>query len=275
MHDLLTYCESFKRWHASVDYAARLAALFDCRLTGIYVCPSPSMVLSPYETPQLMTELLEATRQLEEEAFGAAASFEAFARGRSATRASWLVAEEEVPRALALAGNWHDALVIGRTRHTPWGAVSAVGSLVLSSGMPCIVVPESQTDGVSLDAIAIAWNGSSEAIRATHAALPLLRRARKVTILHGRQRQPASMTAWKPAFDLAEYLAGHGIPSESILLPESDNAAGNLLLDSAREANANLLVMGAYGHTRFSEWVLGGATRAVLEGINIPVFMRH
>lgn len=275
MHDLLVYCESFKRWSPSTDYAARLAALFDCRLTGIHVCPSPAMAVSPYETPQLMTQLLEATRQLEEEAFGAAASFEAFARGRGATRASWLVAEEEVPRALALAGSWHDALVLGRTRHTPWGSVSAVGGMVLGSTMPCFVVPESHGEVAALDCIAIAWNGSSEAIRAVHAALSLLRRARKVVILHGQQQPPASMAAWRPAFDLAEYLANHGIPSETTLLPDTHDGLGALLLDGTRQAKANLLVMGAYGHTRLSEWVLGGATRAVLEGINLPVFMRH
>lgn len=275
MHDLLVHCESFKRWSPAADYAARLAALFDCRLTGIYVCPSPTMALSPYQTPQLVTELLEAQRQLEEEAFGAAASFEAFARGRGATRASWLVAEEEMSRALALAGNWHDALVLGRTRYTPLGSISAAGGLVLGSGMPCIVVPESHGDMAALDCIAIAWNGSSEAIRAVHAALPLLRRARRVMILHGQQRPPASMAAWRPAFDLSEYLANHGMHSENILLPDTNDGVGALLLDHALQAKANLLVMGAYGHTRFSEWVLGGATRAVLEGISLPVFMRH
>lgn len=274
MHDLLAFCESFKRWPASVDYAARLAAAFDSRVTGIYVCPSPSAMLAPYETPELMTELLEATRQLEDEAFAAGPSFEAFARSRGASRASWQVAEEEVPRALALAGLWHDLLVTGRTRHTPWGSVSAVGSIVLGAAMPCIVVPEGHADVVALDCIAIAWNGSSEAIRATHAALPLLRRARKVTILHGRQRPPASMTAWRPPFDLTQYLAHHGIQSESELLPEADDA-GDMLLTAARQAKANMLVMGAYGHTRFSEWVLGGATRAVLEDLDLPVFMRH
>jgi len=275
MYDLLTYCESFRHWPASAAYAARLAATFDSRLMGIHVCASPTSMLSPYDTPQLMTEVLMATRQLEEDAYAAGTLFEAFARAHGASRVSWQIAEGETPRTLGLAASWHDALVVGRTRHSPWGSLSAVGSIVLSVDIPCIVVPENPPEEVALDCIAIAWNGSVEAMRATHAALPILRRARKVAVLHGEQRPPASMATWKPPFNLTNYLSNHGIHSESVFLPEPLELAGRLLLDGAKEVDADMLVMGAYGHTRFSEWILGGATRAVLEEIDLPVFMRH
>ncbi len=275
MRDFLVYCESFKNWPASVDYAARLAASFDGRLTGVYVCPSPSAMVPSYEAPGLMSELFEATRQLEEEAFGAGPSFEAFVHERGLAKATWLVAEDEVPRALALAGNWHDLLVVGRTGHTSWGSLSAVGSIVLGSSMPCIVVPQENTALGAVDCIAIAWNGSSEAIRATHSALPLLKRARRVVILHGAQQPPASMSAWKPLFELSDYLSRHGIVSESRILGGIEDVTGTVLLSAAHEAKAQMLVMGAYGHTRFSEWVLGGVTRSVLDQTTIPVFMRH
>lgn len=275
MYDLLTYCESFRQWPASVGYAARLAAAFDSQLTGMYVCAAPASMLSPYDTPQLMTEVLLATRQIEEDAYASGPFFEAFARERGATRASWLVGEGDTPSSLGLASSCHDALVIGRTPYSPWGSLSAVGSIVLGTDIPCIIIPENQPDEVSLDCVAIAWNGSVEAMRATHAALPILRRARKVSVLHGEQRPPANMASWKPQFSLSNYLSSHGIQSESVFLPEPSATTGAMLLDSAREAGANMLVMGAYGHTRFSEWVLGGATRAVLEHISLPVFMRH
>jgi nucleotide-binding universal stress UspA family protein len=275
MRDILAYCESFKNWSTSVDYAARLAKAFDGQLTGVYVCPSSSSMVPSYEAPGLRAELYEATRQLEDEAYGAAPSFEAFVRERGVVNASWLVAEDEVPRALALAGNWHDLLVVGRTAHTPWGSLSAVGSIVLGSGMPCVAVPQGHAALVALDCMAIAWNGSCEAIRTVHAALPLLKRARHVVILHGAQHPPASMGAWKPRFELADYLSKHGIASESRMLPETEEVTGETLLQAAHEAKANMIVMGAYGHTRFSEWVLGGATRSILDQATIPLFMRH
>ncbi|RDI99396.1 universal stress protein [Dyella solisilvae] len=275
MFDVLAFCENHTRWPASLGYAARLAASFESRLTGIYTCPIPSVMLSPYEMPRLMAEQIEALRQLEQQAIDAAPSFEAFAQAHGATRASWQVAEEEVVRALQLAGCWHDVLVLGRTPHSPWGSASSVGSIVLGTDMPCIVVPDDDADATSLDCIAIAWNGSREAIGAVHAARHFLKRARKVTILHGQQRPPASLGPWRPPFDLTKYLADNGVASESVLLSESADAADDLLLEAANKAKADLLVMGAYGHTRISEWIFGGATRGVLENLNLPVFMRH
>ena len=90
-------------------------------------------------------------------------------------------------------------------------ALSAVGGMVLGAGLPCIVVPEGHVGESLPDGMAIAWNGSLEAIRATHAALPLLRRARRVTILDGGQPLSASLEDWKPPFGLAGYLARRGI----------------------------------------------------------------
>lgn len=275
MNDILAYGESFKHWSASIDYACRLAALTDAQLTGICVCPAPTAMLAPYETPELIMELLEVAEQLKVEAYQAAPAFEAFARERGTTHASWQVAQDEVPRALALAGDWHDLLILGRTGHSPWGSVSAVGNLVLGSGMPCIVTPKEPVTTVDAQRFAIAWNGSREAIRAVHAALSLLKRARQVTILHGTQRPPTGLDTWKPPFDLSSYLSQHGIANETLLLPDTGSAAGPMLLDAARDARADMLVMGAYGHTRFSEWVLGGATRGVLEAATLPLFMRH
>lgn len=275
MHDLLAYCESTGNWPASVAYAARLAAAFDGRVTGIHACPPPSVVSYPYDTPELMADLLKVARQIEEDAIASGPSFEAFVRARGATRVAWQVAEEELPRALKLAGNWHDLLVVGRTLQTPGGSVSAVGSMVLGTGLPCLVVPESHTGEGLPEGMAIAWNGSVEAIRATHAALPLLRRARWVTILEGEQRPPASLAYWRPPFELAAYLAAHGVHSETMFLSKPGDSEGALLLEAAKQARADMLVMGAYGHTRLSEWMLGGATRSVLEHLDMPVFMRH
>lgn len=277
MRDILVLSESFKQWSRGIEYAARLASAFDAHLTGTWICASPTSAAPSFEAPDLMAELYEATRQLEEEAYAAGPAFEQRALELGLRKASWLVAEGYLPDVLALAGGWHDLLVVERTPNTPWGSISAVGNIVLGASIPCLVVPhDAPTQVPSLDTVAIAWNGSAEALRAAHAAMPWLARARRLVILHGEQRPPASMLAWRPPFDLAGYLLRHGLKAESRMLGGSDDEeVGAALLHAAGDVGAGLLVMGAYGHTRFREWVLGGATRFVLEHAKLPVLLRH
>lgn len=278
MHDILVHSESFKHWGAGVEYAARLARLFDAHLTGIWVCASPTASIPALEAPELLTGLLDAALDLEREASASAASFVAHALELGQRKASWQVAEGEVPEALALAGCWHDVLVIERTDRTVWGTTSEVGNLVLGAGgLPCIVVPaDAATRDPAADTVALAWNGSAEALGAAHAALPLLRRARRVTILHGEHRPPDWMVAWRPPFDLAGYLLRHGVRTERRTIAGGDEGeVGAALLHAAGEVDAALLVMGACGHARFREWVPGGVTRHVIEHAEMPVLLRH
>lgn len=278
MRDILVFSESFKRWGGSVEYAARLACAFDAHLTGIWVCASPMAALPSFEEPELFAEFLDATLELEKEAAASAAAFEAHVLQLGQRKASWQVAEGYVPESLAIAGSWHDLLVVGRSNHAVWGSLSSVGNIVLGAGgLPCIVVPEQAPPLVpALDTVAIAWNGSTEALRAVHAALPLLQTARRVVILQGEQRPPVRMTAWLPPFDLAGYLLRHGMAVENRPLQgSSEDDVGAALLAATAEVGAGLLVMGAYGHTRFREWVLGGVTRHVLTHAVSPVLLHH
>lgn len=277
MRDILVFSESFKRWGPAIEYAARLAGACDAQLTGIWICASPLSVAPSFEAPELLGEILEATIELEHEAFAATPAFISHVAKFGLRRASWQVAEGYVPEALALAGNWHDLLVIERTEHAMWGSLTAIGNIVLGAGLPCLAIPgEAPSQVPALDSVAIAWNGSSEALRAAHAALPLLHHARRIVILHGEQRAPANMAAWQPPFDLAAYLQRHGLRTESLPIQGStDDDVAAALLRAATELGAGLLVMGAYGHTRFREWVLGGATRYVLEHATLPLLLRH
>jgi nucleotide-binding universal stress UspA family protein len=278
MRDILVFSESFKHWGGGIEYAARLAGAFDAHLTGIWVCASPMTMLPSFEEPGLLAEIMSATLDLEKEASASAAAFEAHVLAYGQHKASWQVAEGDVPEALALAGCWHDLLVVERSDQTAWGSLSAIGNIALGvGGLPCIVVPSrAPTQTPALDTVAIAWNGSPEALRATHSALPLLQRARRIVILHGEQRPSVRMMAWQPPFDLAGYLLRHGIAAESRVLQGGDeDDVGAALLGATRDAGAGLLVMGAYGHTRFHEWVLGGVTRHVLAHAGLPVFLRH
>ncbi len=277
MQDILVYTENFRDWSPVVTYAARLATSIDARVTGLYVCASPMVMMPPYDAPGEMAMLLEDTRALENDAFAAGDSFIAAANRAGARNAQWQVATGDLSGVLQRIGNWQDLLVLERTTNAPRSAAPAFGKIVLTSGLPCVLVPLGYREAPALNCIALAWNGSAESVRAIHAALPLILRARRVLLLHGKNRSEFSADAigWKPEFDISLYLEQRGVQVELLPLAAHENEAGAALLDAASGCGADLLVMGAWGRTRFSEWILGGATRHVLGHAGIPVLMRH
>jgi nucleotide-binding universal stress UspA family protein len=144
----------------------------------------------------------------------------------------------------------------------------------MASHLPAIVVPANVREA-KLDCVALAWNGAPEAVRAIHAALPLLKRAARVVLLRGEQRNAFLDITWKPPFEIDTHLRRHGIAFDERNIGADDEHAGEAILEAAGKVDASLVVMGAYGRTRFSEWALGGATRHVLHHTRVPVFMRH
>lgn len=274
MRDILSYADNFKSWSPAMEYAARLAALFEARLTGVYVCPSALGAMPAYDAPQLLSSVIEEIREIESLARESAPSFEEHARELGVRKAAWQVAEGYVPSVLAHLGNWHDLLVLGRDAESPWGTAPMLGSVVLGCHLPCLVVPRVATQP-ELETIVVAWNGSPEAIRAIHAARPLLARAKRIVVLRGHERDQFSEIGWQPEFDLTRYFAREDLKVEMIPFDAHADEAGAALLHAATRQCADLLVMGAYGRTRFSEWVFGGATRHVLAEAALPVLMRH
>ena len=275
MRDVLVYADQFKTWTPGVEYAAHLAAMLEASLTGAYVYPSPAYMMPPYGSPALLTAILENARRVEGEARETEAAFVSWAGGLGVKRAAWQVAEGHVPAVLAHVGNWHDVLVLECNAETPWGSPSGLATLVLHAGLPCIVVPPNATRRARLNCVVLAWNGAPEAIRAIHAAIPLLKRAGRIVLVGGMRRDPYLEIGWKPAFDIVVHLERHGIKIEQEAIGVDDAHAGQALLEITSRFGADLLVMGAYGRSRFSEWTFGGATRHLLACTDVPLFMRH
>jgi nucleotide-binding universal stress UspA family protein len=275
MQEILVYTDNFKRpWAPSVEYAGRLAATLRASLTAAYVYPSPLYTAPRYSSPALIEAIWNNARALEAEAEAARDPFVRWSSALGVARSAWHVAEGYLPDALSEIGTWHDLLVLDLDDRQTWGSPADVATLVLASQLPCIAVPkECRTPG--LDCVLLAWNGAPEAVRALHSALPLLALAKRVVLLRGRPRNSASSISWKPPFEIDEHLARHGIAFDERDFDVADEEVGTALLETAGKTKADLIVMGAYGHTRFSEWALGGATRHVLHNTRVPVFMRH
>lgn len=137
-----------------------------------------------------------------------------------------------------------------------------------------IIVPDTAKSAGKPKRIVVAWNESLEALNAIRAALPLLKTAELVNITiidpptHGANRSD-------PGGPLSQMLARHGVNAEISVLAKSLPRVSDVLSRQIVDTNADMLVMGAYGHSRFREAILGGATRHMLENAEIPVFMAH
>jgi nucleotide-binding universal stress UspA family protein len=121
----------------------------------------------------------------------------------------------------------------------------------------------------------VAWNGSAQAAATVRKALPLLQRAEHVTMLIGQSRAAFPAAMRMAHLDVLAYLRHHGIAAELGRSDTPDEGAGEAILKAAAADKADLIVMGAFGRSRFREWVLGGATRHVLEHMDVPLFMAH
>jgi len=163
-----------------------------------------------------------------------------------------------------------DLTVFGRFGHEGDGGTSVTfeGAL-FDSGRPVLLVPPTPVKELG-STVAVAWDRSRESALAVLAALPILRRAKRVVVITARQSESDTGPS-----ELVRYLAGHGINARTWAFTAGSGALGEEILEEAAKAETDLLVMGGYGHSRLRELVLGGVTRSVLSKAAIPVFMMH
>jgi nucleotide-binding universal stress UspA family protein len=275
MQNILINTSQCRRRTSSIEFGVRLAAKVGAAVTGTYVHPSLVQAIPRFSSPDLVSTVLAHAEAAAADGRRFGDAFVEWARSAGVENAAWHVAEAYLTNAMADIGLWHDLFVLGHDADFPWGAASDIASLIFAAALPAVVVPAQAVDRVTLDCIAFAWNGSPEATRALCAALPLLKRASRVLVLVGEQRGSASAIDWKPAFDLGGFLRRHGIGFESRDFSADSDTAGARLLDECTAMNADMLVMGMYGRGRFSEWILGGATRHILRHAPLPVLLCH
>ncbi|HEX9703226.1 MAG TPA: universal stress protein [Rhodospirillales bacterium] len=203
--------------------------------------------------------------------FGLANSDKPQAAGASATWREEIGRDDEVT---ARRGRLADLMVVGRpTAASDVSSTLTLNAAVFDTGRPVLVVPPGGAT-VSGKNVAISWNGSAESSRAVAYALPLLKRADKVTVFTA----PTAKIPLVHPQDLASYLQWHDIKPTARTLDVGTTdrqAIAVALLAALTEGNADLLVMGAYTHSRMRQLILGGFTRHVLENAKLPLFMAH
>jgi nucleotide-binding universal stress UspA family protein len=272
--DLLVHVDMDAAAPARIEVAAHLAAAHAAHLTAVHVMAWPA--IPGYIQAELPATVVDQQRrQLLERARAAEARFRERER-QAGLRAEWRVVEGDLVAMLRLHARYADLTIVGQgvdVEDGPAELAFVPEELALGVGRPILVVPRYGTFPTVGERVVIAWNGSREATRAVNDALPLLERATKVTVLSiDPKDQPESRV---PGADIALHLARHGVAAEVASIEGSDIGVGDALLSRVADLGADLIVMGAYGHSRLREMVLGGATRHLLQHMTVPVLMSH
>lgn len=267
----------------AVEIGCRLAKRFDARIEGFHVMPDPRQFImaAGFDVPvtaDLVDRLVEDSKQV---AARAKAAFEqAAARnglpagkssGKNAPSASWREDTGYAPTAVAERGRFFDLVVLGRSdRIIDQPHTDAVEQTLMRSGRPVLLAPAKAPASLG-ETIAVGWDGSASAVHAVSGTLKLLAAARRVVVITVGKTNGASGGA-----AVIEYLSWHGIAAElRHVQPVQGVGAGEQLLASAREEDADLLIMGGYGHAPWREILFGGATRQIVGSSLLPVLLAH
>jgi nucleotide-binding universal stress UspA family protein len=255
-------------------YAEHLAHLFGAHLTGLLVHALPDLV--GYIEPNgsaIMQELIAQSYQQAE-----------VASGRLTQRLAGVDLSRELRRldvlpggvgaALAAEARVADLFVATRPYGAPAGDVRIEEEVLLGSGRGCLFVPPGGKPPGTYQTILVAWNGSRESARAVAEALPLLQAAPNVIVAVVEEDAAAEQRRIDVGADIGRHLSRHRVSAEVRKIAGWSDA-GQAILNEAALSGVDMIVMGGYGHSRFRELLLGGATRRVLTEATVPVLTAH
>jgi nucleotide-binding universal stress UspA family protein len=144
---------------------------------------------------------------------------------------------------------------------------------LFSSGKPVLLLPEGAAPSLSPERVMVAWDSRIEASRAVREALPILKGAQEVRLVLVDPEESEAAHGQEPGADAALYLARHGVRVGVDRLPGSGRPVADVLGRHAGDMGAQMIVMGAYGHSRLRQRILGGVTRSMIENPPLPIFM--
>jgi nucleotide-binding universal stress UspA family protein len=260
---------------ATIGYAVSLARGFEAHLAAVAFAyePVPTAMLADDIPPEWLEEM---RREADAAAKAAVVAFdEAAWRGGISAEAQRLSStfDGTADRFGRMARRFDLAVI----RQAEPDKSSSPTSLIIEaalfeSGRPVLVVPYIQKTDMKLDRVMVCWDGSRSAARAVGDAMPFLERAGAVEVVvvteHGKEDEI-------PGAQVATHLARHGTTVEVKQIVAPGGNVAETLLSHAADSTADFLVLGAYGHSRLREFILGGVTRSMLESMTVPVLMSH
>jgi nucleotide-binding universal stress UspA family protein len=274
---ILVHVDQSRHAAARIRIAADIALAENAHLIGVAMTGLSRFVSQDSGLDLTRTIVANHIETLHQRAKQALADFDAIAKQMAVLSYEKRLINDDPEGGLSLQARYCDLVVVSQT--DPDEPISNVISdlpeyVMLNCARPVLIVPYAgQFDHIGDEAL-IAWDGSMEATRAVTNAIPLLRRAKNVTVALFNPTVQSDVHGEQPGADIALYLARHGIKIE-VVEQRTNVDVGNALLSLAADLRSDLIVMGGYGHTRFRELLLGGATMVVLKTMTVPVLMSH
>jgi nucleotide-binding universal stress UspA family protein len=247
-----------------------LASRFNAKAFGLYAIPSLATTFWGTETAEFLPTL---ENQLRKTADTALARFKEMTSTVSIPIESRII-DNAYLSTFSEVSFGYDLLVTTQLKSSPETMAEMefqAADIVVGVSCPTLVVPQSFQSRPIGDHVVIAWNNSRESSRAVRDSLPLLLKAKSVVVLHVTpvQHEPVATGA------IVEFLNNHGVPHVLVSRQAPTASVTKTIQDAVAEYNADLLVMGAWGHSRLRELILGGVTREILDHMTIPVLMSH
>ena len=274
---IVTFLSSAAEVEGTLPPALEIARAFDAHLTacslGVDMTPSGGFYMGA--SPILLQETLERAQ-------GDASTLEAVARRKLATSdlrwssESMVVQFGGLPAMVGMRARFSDLVIQSRPydRGAHPAQEAVIEAALFDGNAAVLVLPDQVPPARLAHKITVAWNQSNEALNAIRRALPLLKAADEVSVVvvnppvHSPERSD-------PGGMLTQMLARHGVRCEVVVLAKTLPRVSDVLMRHMTDSASDLLVMGAYGHSRLREAILGGATRNVLENTEFPVFLAH
>ena len=273
IRSILLHVDSTPGCPARLKLARQLAQQHDAALTALYAV-TPAYMEVPLDFAG-GGEAAVVLQNLEEERRAAALAMVKREQTLPGAPIDWAeTGDAPMLREFARRAFYADLVVAGqREPAQPYNGVPPdfVEVTVLSCGRPVLVVPYAGTPPALPGTVLVAWKETAQAARAVSAALPLLREARHVHVVHWEENAHQRIgTA-----SIVTFLRRHGVEAQHHALGQPPDEIGEAILSMAADVSADLLVMGCYGHSRARELVLGGASRTVLRSMTVAVLLSH
>ena len=266
--DIIVYVDNDKDCEYRLESATSLCRTFEAQLTGLYLLQKISIpaYAGAYVPIQVFEANDEQTTKLRDKAktvFAAVAEAENINSHFSAV-------EGDVSTALNRYSRYADLLIVPQRKNDrfDFNPYYQLSDVLLGAACPVLLLPDNKPPALPPETVLLAWDGERECARALKAAMPMLLKVKKIDVVSIDHEDD-------DAKDVARHINRHDFEVEVHLVDRGDLDIGDVVLNKAADLKSQMIIMGAYGHSRIRELMLGGTTRHVLEHVQLPVLFSH
>lgn len=259
-----------QRNEARIHTAMGLAASQGAHLSAIYLIPPFNIPV--YAAVPIPSDIADRYYADEEDcAAPVIAAFEAALKAQGDVSGEIRISRTLPLDALQDNASFADLIVLGQPHeeHYDPATDSLIGDIALSSGLPVLAVPRVGNYDTIGKNVLVAWTRARESTRALREALPLLEKAERVLVLRANPPDDGREA------EIGAYLARHGVKVDIKDVTVTDISVADAILNAVSDEGCDLIVMGAYGHSRVREYAFGGATRDILRHMTVPTLFAH